>query len=148
MILVTIHTFLSRTVRVLETQLRWILASRGSQLLNVENVLLSSTCEFILDEVIFGYNDGSDFAVDKALDSVFPGLIETDAVDVLQNVHSGGRLADLEHGAVHKISRTETVERCSVLGECAKQRLAVFFVRPDEESQVFRRSRLACTPKA
>ena len=95
-----------------------------------------------MDEVISGYNDGWDFAVDKALDSIFPGLIETDTVDVLPNVHSGRRLADLEHGAFHKISWTETVERSSVLGECAKQRLAVFFVRPDEEIQVFRRSRL------
>ena len=56
-----------------------------------------------------GFNfvkDSLTFAVDKTLDSIFPGLIETDTVDVLQNVHSGRRLADLEHGAVHKISRT------------------------------------------
>jgi hypothetical protein len=97
----------------------------------------------ILDEVISGYNDGSDFAVDKALDSIFPGLIETDTVDVLQNVDTGRRLANLEHGAVDKISWTETVERSPVLGECAKQHLAVFFVRPDEEIQVFPRSRVS-----
>jgi hypothetical protein len=121
---------------------RWILANRSSQFLDVENVLLSSICEFILDEVISGYNNGWDFAVDKALDSIFPGLIETDTVDVLQNIHSGRRLADLEHGAVHKISRTKTLKRSSVLSECAKQRLAVFLVRPNEEIQVFRRSRL------
>jgi hypothetical protein len=83
------RTLLSRTVKVLETQVRWILASRRSQLLDVENVLLTSTCEFILDEVIFGYN-GWDFAVDKALDAIFPGLIEIDAIDVLQNAHSAG----------------------------------------------------------
>ena len=93
---------------------RWILANRSSQFLDVENVLLSSICEFILDEVISGYNNGWDFAVDKALDSIFPGLIETDTVDVLQNIHSGRRLADLEHGAVHKISRTETLKRSPV----------------------------------
>jgi hypothetical protein len=127
---------------------RWIFPSCGSQLLNVENVLLSSACEFILDEVIFRYNDRPDFPIDKPLDPIFPGLIKTDAIDVLQNVHSGRRLADLEYGAVHKISRTETAERCSVLGECAKQRLAIFFVIPDEEVQVFRCSRFGVHPES
>jgi hypothetical protein len=77
------------SVRVVHPHVRSILARRGSQFLDVENVLLSSTCEFILDEVIFGYNDGSDFAVDKFLDSIFPRLIETDTVDVLQKCPPG-----------------------------------------------------------
>jgi hypothetical protein len=123
------------------------LATSCSQFLDVENVLLSSTCEFVLDEVIFGYDDGSDFALDKSLDSIFPGLIETDTVDVLQNVHPGRRLADLEHGAVHKVCRTEILERSSVLSKCAKQRLAVCFVRPNEDIQVLGRSRLGMYPE-
>jgi hypothetical protein len=80
---------------------RRIFPACGLQLLNVENVLLSTTREFILDEIIFGYNNRPDFSIEKPLDSIFPGLIETDAVDVLQNVHSGRRLADLEHRSVH-----------------------------------------------
>jgi hypothetical protein len=127
---------------------RWIFPSCGSQLLNVENVLLPSACEFIPDEVIFGYNARPDFPIDNPLDSIFPGFIETDSIDVLQNVHSGRRLADLEHRAIHKISRTETAERCSVLGKCAKQRLAIFFVSPDKEIQVFRCSRFGVDPES
>jgi hypothetical protein len=67
---------------------------------------------------------------------------------VLQNVHSGRRLADLEHRAVHKISRAETAERGSILDECPKQRLAIFFVSPDKEIQVFRCSRFGVDPES
>jgi hypothetical protein len=117
------------------------LSALGAQHFDVENVLFPSACEFILDEVGFGYDDGADFPIDKAFDSILPGFIETDAVDVLQNVHPCGRLAYLENGTVHEIGRAETTERCTVLGECPKYRLAIFFVGADEEIQVFRCSR-------
>jgi hypothetical protein len=61
-----------------------ILHGCGSQLLYVENVLFPSTCEFILDKVLFGYHDGPDFPIDQAFDSILPSLIKTDAVEVLR----------------------------------------------------------------
>ena len=52
----------------------------GPQLLNVENALLPSTGEFILDKVLFGYDRSPDLPIDEAFDSILPGLIEADAV--------------------------------------------------------------------
>jgi hypothetical protein len=77
----------------------------GAKLLDVENVLFPSACEFIPDPIISRYDSGPNFPVQDTLDAVLPCFVETDSVDVLQDVYSRGRLADLETGVVHKIGR-------------------------------------------
>jgi hypothetical protein len=56
----------------------------GSEVLDVKNILLPSACELVSNEIMFGNNDGPDFAIQKTLDTVLPGFIETDTIDVLQ----------------------------------------------------------------
>lgn len=52
-----------------------------------------------------GYDRDPDLPLDKTFDSVLPGVLETDAVDLLQEINPGGRLADLKTRAVHEICR-------------------------------------------
>jgi hypothetical protein len=66
--------------------------------------LLSSGRKLISDEITPGYDGGLDFAFDKSFDSVLPSLIESDTINVLQDVNSSRRLADLEGTPIHKVS--------------------------------------------
>ena len=74
------------------------------------------TGKLVSNEISFGNQVDLDFPIDETLDSVLPGLIKSQTVDALQDIHAGGRLADLESRSVHKVPRTQAVERCAVLG--------------------------------
>jgi hypothetical protein len=68
--------------------------------------LLSSGRKFISDEITPGYDCGLDFAIDESLDSVLPSLIESDTINVLQDVNPSRGLADLEGRPIRKVSRS------------------------------------------
>jgi hypothetical protein len=76
-------------------------------------------------------------AFDDSLNSIFPGRIEADAIDGLQNVDPCGWLADLEGGAIRKVRGSQTFDRRSVLRQRSEYRLAVLFIRTDKNVQVF-----------
>lgn len=119
-----------------------IFFGNGPQFLCIEDVLLPSTCKFVPDEIIPGNYVHLYFLIDETLDSVLPGFIEGEAIDALQDIHAGWRLADLESRSVHEISRTQSVERCAILLQCPIDGSTIHFIRADEEIQVFCRARL------
>jgi hypothetical protein len=55
----------------------------STQRLNIQNVLLPSTRQFISDEVVSRDNGGLDLAINKSFDSVPPRLREGNTVNVL-----------------------------------------------------------------
>jgi len=68
--------------------------------------LLPAGRKLISDEITPGYDCGLDFAIEASLDPVLPGLIESDTINVLQEVNPSGGLADLEGRPIHEISRS------------------------------------------
>jgi hypothetical protein len=78
--------------------------------------------KLILDEIISGDDGSSDLPVDDSLDTVFPRLIERDAVNVPE--------VDRFEMSCHplKVRRGQFGKRGTVLGKSAKYCFAVFFV--------------------
>jgi hypothetical protein len=113
-----------------------------SQFSHIEEVLVPSACELIADEILSGDHVGSDLTIDKAFDSILPGFVKADSVDVLEKVDACRRLADLESGSVHEVLWGQAGQRRAILGECAEDGETVVPVGLDEDIQIFGGSRL------
>ena len=115
----------------------------SSELFHVQEVLFPCACQLIADEVLFRYNYGRNFSIDQALNAVLPSFVEADTVNLLQDVDSRRRLADLEDGAIRKICRTQPFQRSSKLSQSSEDCLAILVTRLNKHIEILRCSRFS-----
>jgi len=60
-----------------------MISACATQRFDIQCVLFPSSGKFIPDEILSGYDCSSDLAIDKPFDSIYPGIIERDAVNAL-----------------------------------------------------------------
>lgn len=81
-----------RSTSAILTPLLWCGCNAGCSLerLHVGKVLRSPTGQPVADQIVFGDHGSRDLSINQALDAVFPGVLEADAVDTLQGVDARG----------------------------------------------------------
>jgi hypothetical protein len=90
-----------------------------------------------------GYYVGIDL-VEGGFGALLPGLVKGDAVNVLQDVNSGRRAADLKDGVriVTEISGSQTGEGCAKGGKSAKHSFTVLDFGADKNIEILGCARL------
>jgi len=105
---------------------------------SVGQVLEAARGELIPDQVFGGdYVNGN--TVDVCFDSLRPGFVEGDAINVLQDIDTQRRLADLKDGGrvVAEIGRTDTAHGSTKSGQSPKDNFRIGTLGPNEEVEVF-----------
>ena len=89
---------------------------RFLDLLDVENILFPARSQFVPDQVFPRDDISRGVSVEQGVDTVFPCFVERHAADLLKDIDSIGRHADLKPGfCIPEIFSGKSAKGCAIL---------------------------------